>query len=151
MLQCQPTLFFARAGPSHKDSFLELSLSDGEFQYRIPRLQTPFIMVVLVRYDIVVWVWGWAHVHDTKDRADSRNHVSWWQKVKIRHYFSCVVESNNSVKRTVWKYHELKPNKGALAVNFAPHTDSGQGWFLDLPISVGPAYGSMRRSINGFT
>ena len=47
---------YARAGPSHKDSSLELSLSDGEFQYRIPRLQTPSIMVVLGRYDIGVWV-----------------------------------------------------------------------------------------------
>ena len=50
------SILFARAGPSHKDSSLELSLLDGEFQYKIPRLQTPSIMVVLVRYDIGVWV-----------------------------------------------------------------------------------------------
>ena len=110
-------LLFARAGPLHKDTSLVLSLSDGEFQYRIPRLQTPPIMVVLVRYGIGVWVWGGAFVHDTKDRADSRNHLSWWQKFKFRHYFSCIVVSNNSLKRTVWKYHEQKPNEGAFAVN----------------------------------
>ena len=74
-------------------------------------------MIVLVKYDICVWVWGWAPVHDTKDRSGSRNHFSWWQKVKIRHYSSFRVESNNSVEKTVWKYHEPEPNKGAFAVN----------------------------------
>ena len=70
------TGWFARAGPSYNDSSLELSLSDGEFEYKIPRLQTPSIMVVLVRYDTGVWCEVGLPSMTPKYRADSRNHLS---------------------------------------------------------------------------